>query len=126
MECEWKHIQEACLEAAKETLGYKKANGKKDIPEIQALSDKQKKIGADINSIKNNKEKRKSLTKERNKIMKEIKKRIKEEDNKEIEETIKEIENSKDDSRRMYKALNKLKATEPRKNILVQWKNYKQ
>ena len=51
--------------------------------------------------------------------MKEKKKR-KKEDNKEIEETIKEIENSKDYSRRMYKAQQGAKRAGAKR------KNYKQ
>ena len=116
----------SCTESANEILGHKQANGKKNLEAVQELSKKQRKLQADINSMKSgNNEKRKSLKKERNKVMKEIKKVIQKDKDREIEDLVQEIENSKDDSRRMYIAMKKLQITEPKKNIIVQGPNGK-
>jgi hypothetical protein len=120
----WKIITKICTEAAEEVVGRNDRNNKRENEEIKDLSEKQKKIRDEINSTRN-KNTRKEKRIERNKIMTEIHKKIEEEDQKAILEMVEEVENSKDDSRRMFKVVKNLQRIKEKKKIVVDGENGK-
>ena len=101
----WEDIVRQIHSAAEETIGYDENNKKKvkaHDPEIETLSEKQRKLRLQIdNSMEVNDNQR--LKKQRNETMRKIKQKLLENKEKEISEKLNEINNMKDDSK-MFKS----------------------
>ena len=99
----WDSICKICLDSA-EKLQPPKHKNKPSNPIIEQLSNKQKNIRVKIEQS-TDREQIRELKKERNSILKSIHVITKNAEADKLLENIKEIENSKDDSRRMFKAI---------------------
>ena len=115
---QWNNIVEANHRSAQEILGKRKKI-QEDSQKVQELSDKQKKIYQQINSL-SEEEKKKELRQERNKVMKEIHRELGRIAERKIEREIREIEEARDDSNRMYKAVKNIRRMKGKEAIIIQ------
>ena len=115
---QWNNIVEANHKSAQEILGRRKKR-QEDSQKVQELSDKQKKIYQQINSI-SEEEKKKELRQERNKVMKETHSELGKIAERKIEREISEIEEARDNSNRMYKAVKNIRTMKGKEAIMIQ------
>ena len=117
---QWSSVASVCYETAEEIIGIKANNNrqsKSQNPVIKSLSDKQKALRLQINSVHENN--RMKLMKERNRVMHELHYRLKiERDEKELNK-IKAFENIKEDSNKMYRVMREINRNKPREKIVV-------
>jgi exonuclease III len=99
----WDDIVEANKGAAEDIIGYRDPKKNYD-PKIVQLSREQKDLGTAINGHQNP-ETRDRLRKERNRKLNELHKRLKESEHQLVLNLADEVEKSRDDSSRMYKAI---------------------
>ena len=117
----WTNVINITKQAAIETLGYTCKKEKYKNPEIKELSEQQKKLNLDQNSI-TDPIKQKELKIERNKILTKIHNLINSEETNKIEHQIAYIAEAPDDSRRMFEAVKNIKKITPKPNLLIQTK----
>ena len=105
----WNEVVRITKDCAKETLGItRKMEKRKDNEEIQKLSVKQKELKIKIDSMKQ-KHLRQNLKRERNQLLNRIHRLIAEEEMKDINGKVDVIEKMKEDSYRIFKAVNIIK-----------------
>lgn len=113
----WSSISTLLIEASEKFKPKKTKNHKTDNEEIKTLSEQQKELRLQIESVENEDQKQKLKT-IRNSVLHSIKRIQQEEKLQHITNIVEEINNSKDDSRRMFRAV---KETNRKKsnNIIV-------
>ena len=114
----WNKICEVCISSSEELKPRLTKKGNPYNEHIDTLSQHQKSLRLKINSEKDP-EKRDQLKKLRNKTLKSIKNILQKEEEDKLNDKISEINNSKDDSRRMFKAVREIKRLSDT-NIYVQ------
>ena len=113
----WNTIVNICKEVGTTVLGRRKRKNRYDDCEIQNLSKSQKQIKLQIESTQN-KEKRRSLKKERNILINKIKRRMKLVEEERYGKELEQIEKSKS-NQKSYEAVKLIKKMKPKKKLNV-------
>ena len=113
----WDNITEANRKAAVDTL-YQENRRKSDDNTVVLLSEKQRELGAQINST-SDQERKAELRKIRNQTLNSIHQKLKEQEYQRITEQIDRIENSNNDTSRMFAAVKVIQGNTNRMPLII-------